>query len=205
MNTQATNQTKVRLLDLAPDQFLAVCYTSKKLTKEISIAIYDSFNDFFSEMISPYLIGVGNYNIGLYNQNYIKVTEPDEFFVAVGDHIKALATSEEVTKLYNKCQKLKDEGNNLFGYTVEKELKDAVLDEANQIAKYYEDMDYQVYWKATDDEQLNKWVDIEIIGCERYPFNTLVIDLTTGEVRDERPETTVPADQLEAIRKAMTD
>lgn len=197
-------ENTVKLLDLKPDQFLAVVYTSKKLTEELNQHIYDAFNDFdCHEMLEPYLKGCRNWSIGLYNQNYIEVSDKDDFLEAVGQHIQALATTDKVIKAYNKCQKLKQANSNLFGYTVENELRDAVLDEINQTAKYYEDLSYQVYCKETTNEQLNDWIDSEIIGCERYPFDTLVIDLTTGEVHDEQPEATIPTDQLEAIRQAV--
>lgn len=197
-------ENTVKLLDLKPAQFLAVVYTSKKLTEELNQRIYDAFNDFdCPEMLEPYLKGCRYWSIGLYNNNYIEVSDKDDFLEAVGQHIQALATTDKVIKAYNKCQKLKQTNSNLFGYTVENELRDAVLDEINQTAKYYEDLSYQVYCKETANEQLNEWIDSEIIGCERYPFDTLVIDLTTGEVHDEQPETTVPTDQLEAIRQAV--
>lgn len=197
-------ENTVKLLDLKSDQFLAVVYTSKKLTEELNQRIYDAFNDFdCPEMLEPYLKGCSDWSIGLYNQNYIEVSDKDDFLEAVGQHIQALATTDKVIKAYNKCQKLKQANSNLFGYTVENELRDAVLDEINQTAKYYEDLSYQVYCKETTNEQLNDWIDSEIIGCERYPFDTLVIDLTTGEVHDEQPEATIPADKLEAIRQAV--
>lgn len=197
-------ENTVKLLDLKPEQFLAVVYTSKKLTEELNQLIYDAFNDFdCPEMIRPYLKGCSDWSIGLYNSNYLTVGDTDDFLEAVGQHIKALATTDKVIKAYNKCQKLKQANSNLFGYTVENELRDAVLDEINQTAKYYEDLSYQVYCKETANEQLNEWIYSQIIDCESYPFDTLVIDLTTGEVHDEQPETTVEADQLEAIRKAV--
>lgn len=197
-------ENTVKLLDLKPEQFLAVVYTSKKLTEELNQRIYDAFNDFdCPEMLKPYLKGCRDWSIGLYNRNYLTVSDTDDFLEAVGQHIQALATTDKVIKAYNKCQKLKQANSNLFGYTVENELRDAVLDEINQTAKYYEDLSYQVYCKETANEKLNEWIDSEIIGCERYPFDTLVIDLTTGEVHDEQPETTVPTDQLEAIRQAV--
>ena len=210
MNTQTTNNqtsekpAKVRLLDLKPEQFLAVCYTSKKLTDAIDSAIDDAFRDFeFNEMIEPYLRGVGDYSVGLYNQNYIRVYDAEEFLQAVGNHIEMLATSDRVIEVYNHAKELKDKHSNLWRYTVEIDLKNAVLDEINQIADYYEKLGFAVYSKDTTDKNLLEFVENELIGCERYPFDTFILDLTTGEVHDEQPETTVPADQLEEIRKAV--
>lgn len=194
-------ENTVKLLDLRPAQFLAAVYTSKELTDKLNNCIYEAFSDFeCREMLEPYLKGCSDWSIGIYNNNYIEISDKDDFLEAVGQHIRALATTDKVIKAYNKCQKLKQANSNLFGYTVENELRGAVLDEINQTAKYYEDLSYQVYCKEIANEQLNEWIDSEIIGCERYPFDTLILDLTTGEVRDERPKTTVSADQLKATQ-----
>lgn len=199
-------ENTVKLLDLQPAQFLAIVYTSKELTEKLDQCIYAAFDDFeYREMIEPYAKGCSNWSVGLYNNNYIEVSDKDAFLEAVGRHIQLLATTDKVFKAYNKCQKLKHSDSNLFGYTVANELRDAVLDEINQTTKYYEDLSYQVYCKETANEQLNAWIDGEIIGCLRYPFDTLILDLTTGEVRDEQPKTTVPTDQLEAIKNQLEE
>ena len=86
---------------------------------------------------------------------------------------------------------------------MENELRDALVDEAKQIASYYEDLSYQVYCKATDSDKLTDFVATNILEIEDGNFEGLEINLNTGEVYQTQPEATIPADQLEAIRQAV--
>lgn len=197
---------QVKLLDLEPAQFLAVCYTNSELKDKLNTVIYDAFNDFeFGDMIKPYFKnGVRDYSIGLYNQNYFDITDEAGFMEDVADHIKELATSEPVIKAYNHCKALRDKDSNLFAYTVQTRLKEAVLAEINHIARYYEDLSYCVYCNDIEDEHILDYVDSDIIGCELWPFDEIAIDLITGEIVDYSEQTFIDEELLEQIKQAVT-
>lgn len=192
-----------RLLDLDPTAFLLVAYQNKAYTEAIDEAINTYANYDFEEFITNYLDGCANYSFGLYCANYLHIQDPDRFFEAMTDKVKEIATSEKVIKAVEKCQKLKDANSNLFAYTVENELKNALADEAQQIASYYEDLSYQVYCKATNSDKLTDFVATNILEIEDGNFEGLEINLNTGEVYQTRPSATIPTDQLEAIRQAV--
>lgn len=211
METQANNKTsekptKVRVLDLKPDQFLAVCYTSKKLTDAIDKEIGESWERDIEELIFDYLRGehgAADWSFGMYSPCHLTVKDADKFLDAIAAKVKSVCATNEVIASVKHCEALRAANSNLWRYTVENELKEAVYNEAKGYCDWYEEMSMAVYNKDATNQNLLEYVENEIIGCERYPFDTLVIDLTTGEVHDEQPETTVPTDQLEAIRQAV--
>lgn len=211
METQANNKTsekptKVNLLDLKPDQFLAVCYTSKKLTDAIDKEIGESWGRDIEELIFEYLRdehGAADWSFGMFSPCHITVKDADKFLDAIAAKVKSVCATNEVIASVKHCEALRAANSNLWRYTVENELKEAVYNEAKSYCDWYEEMSMAVYNKDATNQNLLEYVESEIIGCERYPFDTLVIDLTTGEVHDEQPETTVPTDQLEAIRQAV--
>lgn len=213
MNTQTTSNqtsekpTKVRLLDLKPEQFLAVCYTSKKLTDAIDKEIGESWERDIEELIFGYLrgdyYGAADWSFGMYSPCHLTVEDADKFLDAMANKVKMVCATNEVIASVKHCEALRAANSNLWRYTVENELKEAVYNEAKGYCDWYEEMSMAVYNKDATNKNLQEYVENEIIGCERYPFETLILDLTTGEVHDEQPETTLPADQLEAIRKAV--
>lgn len=211
METQANNKTsekptKVRLLDLKPDQFLAVCYTSKKLTDAIDEEIGESWYRDIDELILGFFHTsprAADWSFGMYEQCYLSVIDEDLFLDAVRRKVDSVCATNEVIASVKHCEALRAANSNLWRYTVKNELKNAVYREAKNYCDWYEEMSSATYRKDATNQNLLEYVESEIIGCERYPFDTLVLDLTTGEVHDEQPETTVQADQLEAIRQAV--
>lgn len=211
METQANNKTsekptKVKLLDLKPDQFLAVCYTSKNLTDAIDKEIGESWERDIEELIFEYLRaehGAADWSFGMYSPCHLTVKDADKFLDAIAAKVKNVCATNEVVASVKHCEALRAANSNLWRYTVENELKEAVYNEAKGYCDWYEEMSMAVYNKDNTNQNLLEYVESELIGCERYPFDSLILDLTSGEVHDEQPETTVPTDQLEAIRQAV--
>lgn len=193
---------QVQILSLPTKQFLAVCYSDSRYMDAIDETITEFAEADFNELICDYLEGC-NYSIGLYNHNYITVKDTTAFFDGMANKVEHIATSDKVIKAYNHAKALKEADSNLFGYTVENELKDAIMDEVIQIAKYYEDMQYRIYCKDTENEQLNDFVFNNIQFDVSLYFGGLVVDLETGAVTDTSVQTYIGADTLNAIKQAM--
>lgn len=194
---------QVKILSLPTEQFLAVCYSDKKYMNAIDEVISRFADYYLDEIIVAYLEGCNGFSIGLYNQNYIKVSDPDRFFDAMTRKAEEIATSDKVIKAVEKCKKLKDANSNLFGYTVENELRDAIMDEAKSICDYYEALSYEVYSKNTSNEQLNDFVFNNIQLDEDLAFDGLVVDLETGAITDTSVQTYVGSGTLDAIKQAL--
>lgn len=211
MKTQTNNKTgekptKVRLLCLKPDQFLAVCYTSKKLTDAIYEEIDESWNRDIEEIIFGYVRGkrgAADWSFGMYSPCHLTIRDADKFLDAIAAKVEDGPATNEVIASVKHCEALRAANSNLWRYTVENELREAVYNEAKGFCDWYEEISMAVHNEDTTNLNLLEYVGSEIIDCERYPFDTLTLDLTTGEVHDERPETTVQTDLLEAIRKAV--
>lgn len=192
----------VKLTDLPAENFLQVVFTSEKLTRELDEHFNESANYDFEELICTYLDGC-RYSLGTYNQNYITVESSTDFLDGIERKAKEIATSQQVLSLVKQCKALQDKGSNLFEYMVCNELKDAVLNEAEGIADYWEGISYAIYNKDASDKELKEQTQSNVLDTESYPFESMILDLTSGKVFDTIPETTITPDQLKAVAAAL--
>ena len=193
---------QIKLIDLTASQFLAVVYTSEKLTNKLCSQIDDSYTEEANDSIADYLMGC-NWEFGMYTRTYLKVTDPDSFMQGIASKIEAVGATDLVVKAYKHCQKLRDTNSNLYVATIIRALVPALEREIKEQASHYEDMSYSIYCKDVTDENLQGFVDVNILGCEYTGWSNYTLDLTTGEVSDLSTVTAVEPDQLKAIKDSQ--
>lgn len=158
------------LKDMEDKEALAVVLKNETLSRKFSDFIYESEIEFriFDEVLSCFERGTINYEIGIYNHNYLRVNDESGFLDGIGEFIKCYGGSDKVRHLYNACQKLRY--NNLFSHMVGRLCEAFFEDEIEGQIGYVEDLNQAIYEKDEDSEDLLGWMPefLDIKGDEFF-------------------------------------
>ena len=145
---------------------LLLIYSSKQLREDFDTYLQDTEMYWVSDVLNHFKESLRDWSIGFYNNNYIRVKDCDELKFCYEAESMGKECDDKITKLASKCVKLYE--TNLFEYHF-KQLKEAVLEWFNSIAKYVEDLSFKIYKKEVD-ERLFDYVE-----CYRYGIDHLYI------------------------------
>lgn len=140
------------------DIILNKIYESNTLTERLKEYVEMSEMDYVDDILRCFK-GC-NYEFGLYNHNWIKVYNYNDFLDGILTAIYNFGFTEKIEKLVHKAEKLKD--SNLFAYTIHQVIA-AIVEYLNDILKYVEDILYKIYNKEISEDLFNYFQFIDDI------------------------------------------
>ena len=143
-----------KLLSFPKEYILNKVLNSKELSEKFNDCIYDVQMDYVNEKLECFSYYAVDYSIGVYNPNYFRVKDADEFLIDVFKSIRNFGSSEELEKLCNLCKKLQERGSNLYKHHVYKLAEMYFKQELEQNVKYAEDLSFAIYQKDETNKDL---------------------------------------------------
>jgi hypothetical protein len=116
---------------------------SKTLSRRFDEYITECEMDYIAEKLDCFPSGCTDYNIGVYDRNYIKVKDASDFLDGVQRCAKHFGCTERLEALINQCNALKYK--NLFAYMVGKLAKVFFEEEIKQTIEYLEECSYAIH------------------------------------------------------------
>lgn len=157
-----------RFSELSDEQLTNIVNRSKKLRDELDEYIQDTEMNWIEEKLSCVRESLANWQVGFYNQNFLRVRDYESFVDGVGESIKMYGASEKLEKKFHQVQKLLH--TNLFAHTAE-QLKELWLkEELQSICDYVEDASYELY-QGKVGEKCESYLECFFDNYEDYLFD----------------------------------
>lgn len=149
------------LKDMGRKEALSVILSKQTLSDLLKNRIISGEIDFFmDDKLRCFEHGSTDYEIGIFNLNYMYVKDDWKFLEGVKKSVKSYGGSEKLEKLLAQCEKLY--GTNLFSYMVNNLCDLYFNEEIKPIVDYVEKCDMAIYNKDVDCELLDDYLDIMI-------------------------------------------
>lgn len=143
-----------KLLSFPQEYILNKIFNSKELSEKFDNYISDVAMDYVSDKLACFSHNAVDYSIGVYNSNYFRVKDADEFLFGVYKSISSFGSTKKLEQLYNLCEKLKERGSNLYEYHVTKLAQIYFEQELEQDVQYAEDLSFAIYQKDETNKEL---------------------------------------------------
>ena len=150
----------MRLSDLSSKKLFEVVSNSQTLRQSFDEYVWECEWDYISDKLAVMKSAISDYEIGICNHNYIRISDYESFVYAARECEKSFGLSTECEKKLSQCEKLM--GNNLF-YHHAKVFSDMWFkEEIQDVVKWCEDVSYKVYcgkYDADLDDYMSCWAD----------------------------------------------
>ena len=133
----------MKLNDLSIEKLFEVVSKSQTLRQSFDEYVWESEFDYISDKLEIMKPAISNYEIGLYNHNFIRVCDYRKFVDCARECEESFGLSTKCEKKLSLCEKLRDK--NLFEYHAKIFSEMWFNEEIQDTVKWCEDMSYKVY------------------------------------------------------------
>ena len=148
------------LKELPLEKLFEVVSNSVTLRSSFDNYVWESEYDYISDKLQVMRPAISDYEIGLCNRNFMRVSDYSEFVNCARECEKSFGLSINCKKKLSQCEKLR--GTNLFEHYAKALAEMWFKDEIQDIVKWCEDMSYEIYCGKhnTDiDDYLSCWAE----------------------------------------------
>jgi len=131
------------LKELSIEKLFEVVSKSLELRQSFDNYVWECEWDYISDKLEIMKTAVSNYEIGICNYNYIRVSDYADFVESARECEKMFGLSTKCEKLLSLCEKLRE--TNLFEYHAKRFAEMWFDEEIQSVVKWCEDMSYQLY------------------------------------------------------------
>jgi len=174
--------TKKYLKDLNNEELIKVFHANQKLRNDIYEDMVETEMHYISEQLNYLEDGLRDWSIGIYNRNYISVSDPDKFIEALDDVERAIPilTDNDKSKL-KEALELREKCRNAEMYSDEYyELKDELEEVADELANLVTKRFTQVLDSCNNEEHQIEYF-IEFYSDSRLDGDKCYINVDDGD------------------------
>ena len=150
----------MKLNELSIKKLFEVVSKSQTLRESFDEYVWDCEWSYIDDKLHVMKTAIDNYEIGMYNHNYIRVSDYSDFVYCARECEKWYGLSTKCEKLLSICEKLR--GTNMFGYHAKRLVDLWFKEEIQNYVDWCEDMSYEVYSGNHNhelDDFLDSWAD----------------------------------------------
>ena len=133
----------MKLNDLSIEKLFEVVSKSQTLRQSFDEYVWECEWDYISDKLEIMKPAISNYEIGICNHNFIRVSDYGNFVDCARECEKTFGLSTDCEKKLSLCEKLRD--TNLFEYHAKIFSEMWFDEEIQEVVKWCEDMSYKVY------------------------------------------------------------
>lgn len=169
------------LKELSVEKLFQVVSKSQTLRQSFDDYVWECEWDYISDKLAVMESAISNYEIGICNHNYIRVSDYDAFVDCARECDKIFGLSTKCESKLSQCEKLR--GTNLFEYHAKILVSIWFQEEVQDEVEWCEDMSYKTYSGQHDsnlDDYLSNWAEnVDYIydeddGCVYTPMREVV-------------------------------
>jgi hypothetical protein len=150
----------MKLNDLSSKKLFEVVSASQTLRNSFDEYVWECEWDYISDKLTAMKSAIKNYEIGMYNHNFITISDYESFVYYARECEKMFGLSTECEKKLSQCEKLM--GTNLFYHHAKMLSALWFKEEIQDVVKWCEDVSYAVYsgtYNSDIDDYLSCWAD----------------------------------------------
>lgn len=134
-----------KLVNLDEKTILNFIYSSDDLSRKFADYIAECEMDWMSDKLSAFSRTSADWEVGIYNRNYLRVKNSFDFLQSVQKSISWYGCTDKLQKLVNQCEKLYYGNSNLFDFHIEKLCEMYYLSEIKEPINYIEKLLYLIH------------------------------------------------------------
>lgn len=157
----------MRLNELSIEKLFEVVSKSQTLRQSFDNYVWESEWDYISDKMEVMKTAIANYEIGMCNRNFIRISDYREFVDCARECEKMFGLSTDCEKSLSLCEKLRD--TNLFEYYAKRFAEMWFDEEIQSVVEWCENMSYKMYCEDYDpdiSDYLFSWAE-----CVDYIYN----------------------------------
>ena len=133
----------MKLNELSIEKLFEVVSKSQTLRQSFDEYVWECEWDYISDKLEIMKPAISNYEIGICNHNFIRVSNYEKFVESARECEEMYGLSTDCEKLLSHCEKLSD--TNLFEYHAKRFAEMWFESEIQSVVKWCEDMSYKIY------------------------------------------------------------